>query len=164
MARRQLLVRSGQDVGPLHAVELAHLRAALQQLHRVGVVGHLELWSNKETKERASVRSDARPNNARFCVARTGIEVKTPMPRKARASYPAMPSSNLVTARSPPSMKRILPSSPTVRYSKSCGGTINICEATQTQSHTIAGHCQMRRLGRRTGEGMEGGKVRARWA
>ena len=55
---------------------------------------------------------------------RTGIEVVTPMPRKARVSKPWTPSSKRVTARSPPSEYLIFSSGAVARYSRSCGGTI----------------------------------------
>ena len=56
--------------------------------------------------DRARARRRGRRRGASF----TGIEVKTPRPRKPRASRPALPASKLATARSPPSMKRIFSS------------------------------------------------------
>jgi hypothetical protein len=89
----------GLDLRWLHDVKLANLRVAREHLHRVGVVRHLELRTG--TGGALSRLGDSwGPQQAR----RTGSLVKTPQPRKERASKPATPASNRASAAGPPSL------------------------------------------------------------
>jgi len=73
--RRRQRLRLVKDARRRHAVEFAHLRRALQHLHRVGIVRHLVLRT-RGRRVRTGVGERQKTGKLR-----TGDEEKTPRPR-----------------------------------------------------------------------------------
>ena len=67
----------------------------------------------------------------------TGVEVKTPSPRKLFASKPCTPPSNAACAAGPPSGYFSFSSGASAMYRESCGGMISICEGRARRSNVV---------------------------